>query len=62
MVCPQGQVNLAFGSRPFLPLALEQFDGEKAPERKPLRQLLRLDPELADPGITMIAAGSRRIR
>ncbi len=60
-VCPQGQVSLTFGSRPFLPLALEQFDGEKTPERSSLRQLLRLDPELADPAITEIAAGSRRI-
>ncbi len=58
LVCPKGQVSLHYRSRPLLPLALDGFE-KKKPERIPLRQLLRLDPDLACPQITEIAAGSR---
>lgn len=47
-VSPDGQVNLSFSSRPLLPLAWEHFTLRKQSERRPLRDLLRLDPELAD--------------
>jgi dienelactone hydrolase/pimeloyl-ACP methyl ester carboxylesterase len=57
LVCAQGQVNLTFHSRPLLPLAFEQFESKKKPERTSLRQLLRLDPDRADPAITEVAAG-----
>ena len=39
-------------------MALEEFESKKKPEKIPLRELLRLDPDLADPQITEIAAGS----
>ncbi|HEX3448668.1 MAG TPA: acetylxylan esterase [Isosphaeraceae bacterium] len=60
LVCKDGQVSLSFRSRPLLPLALEQFDGTKRPERIPLRQLLNLDTERADPHITRVSPGSSR--
>jgi dienelactone hydrolase len=43
-VCPDGQVNLMFRSRPLLPLALEEFRGREKRARRPLRDLLRLAP------------------
>ena len=58
LVCPEGQVNLTYRSRPLLPLALEEFESKRKTEKVPLRELLRLDPDLADPQITEIAAGS----
>jgi dienelactone hydrolase len=54
-----GQVNLTFRSRPLLSLALEEFDGKPRPPREPLRDLLRLDPDLADPRMSEIHAGAR---
>jgi dienelactone hydrolase len=59
-VCTDGQVNRTFHSRPLLPLALEEFDRSRKP---PLafvpetfrRDVLRLDPELAEAGIAEIA-------
>jgi len=60
LVCEDGQVGLTFRSRPLLPLALEQFDRTNKPEQLPLRELLCLDPELADCRITEIAAGTNR--
>jgi cephalosporin-C deacetylase-like acetyl esterase len=59
LVCAEGQVNLTFQSRPLLPLALEEFDKRAKPARRSLRELLRLDPELADFRTTKIAAGGR---
>src|SRR5205823_14675152 len=59
LVCADGQVNLALGSRHLLPLALEEFDKKTKPARRGLRELLRLDPESADFRVTEIAAGSK---
>jgi Acetyl xylan esterase (AXE1) len=59
LVCAEGQVNLTFHSRPLLPLALEQFQSEKAPERASLSTLLRLDLDRAHPAINVIAASGR---
>jgi dienelactone hydrolase len=56
-VCPDGQVNLTFRSRPLLPLAWEEFGARKRPARVALRDLLRPDPELADYRVTEVAAG-----
>jgi dienelactone hydrolase len=58
IVCSDGQVNLTYRSRPLLPMALEEFESKKQPNKVPLRELLRLDPDLAAPQITEIAAGS----
>ena len=62
LVCADGQVNLSFRSRPLLPLALEEFD-EREEDARGLRcgELLRLDPDQANPRITEIAGGSSRI-
>lgn len=49
LVAASGQVNVTFRSRPLLPLALEEFDRRTKPPRQPLRDILGLDPELADP-------------
>ena len=38
---PSGQVNQTFRSRPFLPLALEEFDRRGKPPRVPLQGLAR---------------------
>ena len=59
LVCPNGQVSLDYRSRPLLSLALEEFESKKKPERIALRELLRLDLDLAGPQITEIAAGSK---
>jgi dienelactone hydrolase/pimeloyl-ACP methyl ester carboxylesterase len=59
LVCTSGQVNRTFQSRPLLPLALEEFDQKRKSARVPLQDLLRLDPELADPRISKISGGSR---
>jgi cephalosporin-C deacetylase-like acetyl esterase len=48
-VCADGQVNLAFRSRPLLPLALEEFRRRHPkPAGVPLKDLVGLDPEGAD--------------
>jgi len=60
LVCEEGQVGVTFRSRPLLPLALERFDRTKKPEKLPLRDVLRLDPELADFCLTDVAAGTNR--
>jgi dienelactone hydrolase len=59
LVCPQGQVNVSFQSRPLLPLALEEFRKSPKPPRTPLRKLLRLDPEAASFHWTEVAAGDK---
>ncbi len=59
LVCPEGQVNLSFKSRPLLPLALEELGKQGQPGRMSLRELLHLDPEQADFQITEIAAGNK---
>jgi dienelactone hydrolase len=56
-VTADGQVNVSLKSRHLLPLALEEFGKRPKPPRKPLRELLRVDPELADFRVTEVAAG-----
>ncbi|HJZ53853.1 MAG TPA: acetylxylan esterase [Gemmataceae bacterium] len=60
-VCADGQVNLSFKSRPLLPLAREEFAGRAKRGAVPLRELLRLDPELADFRLTEITAGGKTL-
>ena len=55
LVCEKGQVNLSFRSRPLLPLALEEFNKTKKPARTALRDLLRLDADLAEFHLTEVA-------
>ena len=57
LVCPDGQANLSLRSRPFLPMAWEHFDRKPRPARSSLEELLRLDPEHADPRIDELATG-----
>jgi dienelactone hydrolase len=57
LVCKEGQVNRTFGSRPLLPLALEEFHRKPKIAAVALKELLGLDLEQAAPGITEIAAG-----
>jgi dienelactone hydrolase len=59
LVCAEGQVNRTFRSRPLLPLALEEYDSKKKPQKIPLRQLLCLDPDLAGPHVTEVVVGSK---
>jgi cephalosporin-C deacetylase-like acetyl esterase len=59
LVCEAGQVNRTFKSRPLLPLTLEEFNKQKKPPRSPLRELLRLDPDAADPAVTEVKALSK---
>jgi cephalosporin-C deacetylase-like acetyl esterase len=54
LVCTDGQVNLSMRSRPFLPMAWEDFERKPRPARTPLAEILRLDPEHADPRIDEI--------
>jgi cephalosporin-C deacetylase-like acetyl esterase len=54
LVCADGQVNSTFQSRPLLPLAWAEFKNKAKPARKPLRELVRLDPELADFALTEV--------
>jgi hypothetical protein len=56
-VTADGQVNVSLRSRHLLPLALEEFGKRAKPARRPLRELLRPDPELADFRVTEVAAG-----
>jgi cephalosporin-C deacetylase-like acetyl esterase len=58
-VCESGQVNRTFESRPLLPLALEEFNKQRKATRSPLRELLRLDPDAAEPAITEVKALSK---
>lgn len=53
LVCPDGQVNVTYRSRPLLPLAMEEFQ-ERKEKRTALRLkgLLGLDPDHADCALT----------
>ena len=57
-VCAEGQVNRTFHSQPLLPLALDEFDRQPKQARKPLTELLGLDPELADPRVDELGRGA----
>jgi dienelactone hydrolase len=56
LVCTDGQANVSIRSRPFLPLAWEAFERAPGRARVPLADLLRLDPEQADPRLEEIAS------
>jgi cephalosporin-C deacetylase-like acetyl esterase len=56
-VCPDGQANVSFRSRPLLSLAREEFEKRPQAPRVALRDLLRLDPEEADFATAEIAPG-----
>jgi cephalosporin-C deacetylase-like acetyl esterase len=51
LVCSDGQASVSLRSRPFLPLAWEEFARAPRRPRVPLVDLLRLDPDHADPRI-----------
>ncbi|MGP0063089.1 MAG: alpha/beta hydrolase family protein [Isosphaeraceae bacterium] len=59
LVCPDGQVNASFRSRPLLPMAWEQFERKPKPARSPLKDLLGLDPDQANPLVSEIAGATR---
>ncbi len=59
LVCSDGQVNLSLRSRPMLPMIWEEFERKPKPTRIPLRDLLKLDTDLADPTITEINGSPR---
>ncbi len=54
LVCPEGQANASMRSRPFLPMAWEEFERRPGPARARLEQILALDLDQADPRITEI--------
>jgi cephalosporin-C deacetylase-like acetyl esterase len=54
LVCDDRQVNLSMKSRPFLPMAWEEFDKKPRAVRASLSDLLQLDPQHANPFITQI--------
>jgi len=58
LACPDGQVSTSFQSVPLLPLAWEHF-GRPSSERKPLRELLRLDLSEAKPHVTPISGNGK---
>jgi cephalosporin-C deacetylase-like acetyl esterase len=59
-VCARGQASVAFRSRPLLSLALEEFDRRDKPAKLRLRELLGLDPELADYRMDEVVAARGR--
>jgi cephalosporin-C deacetylase-like acetyl esterase len=59
LVCPDGQVNLALGSRPFLPMAFEAFRAKGKRRSVPLKELLRTDSDGVDFRLTVEADGTR---
>jgi cephalosporin-C deacetylase-like acetyl esterase len=59
LVCTDGRVNGSLKSRPLLPLALEEFQKAKKPPRRPLRDLLGLDPDAAAPTVAEVKALAR---
>ena len=60
LVCEDGQANLALGSRPLLPLALEEFGKRPKTAKKSLREILRVDLETADPLVSIIDKGDAK--
>jgi cephalosporin-C deacetylase-like acetyl esterase len=56
-VCPEGQVNISFRSRPLLSLAREEFEKQSQTPKVALRDLLRLDPDEAEFAAAEIAPG-----
>ena len=48
LACPDGQVNVSFGSRPLLPMAMEEFRAREMRPRVALKELLRTSPDGID--------------
>ncbi len=59
LVCADGQVNVTYKSRPLLPLALEAFRQRKEKPRVALKDLLGMDPDLADFHLTKTDAAGK---
>jgi cephalosporin-C deacetylase-like acetyl esterase len=60
LVCADGQVNITYKSRPLLPLTLEVFRQRKQKTpRVALKDLLGMDPELADFQLTKTEAAGK---
>jgi dienelactone hydrolase len=59
LACREGQVNIAFGSRPLLPMALEEFRGRAKRPRIALKELLRTSPDGTDFRLIDVAPGTR---
>ena len=59
LVCPDGQVNVSLRSRPLLPMAWEEFERKPKAARIPLRDLLGLDPDQANPLVEEVAGATR---
>jgi cephalosporin-C deacetylase-like acetyl esterase len=60
LACADGQVNVTFRSKPLLPLALETFRNRKEkPLRVALKDLLRMDSELAEFHLTKTDAAGQ---
>jgi dienelactone hydrolase len=57
LVTESGQVNVSLRSRPLLPLALEQFRERPIQAKRPLRDIMLLDPESAEYRLTEISPG-----
>jgi cephalosporin-C deacetylase-like acetyl esterase len=61
-VCPDGQVSVSFGSRPLLPIALDEFRKRKGRPRLPLKDLLRRpDTDRAGFRLERVAEGDRDV-
>jgi dienelactone hydrolase/pimeloyl-ACP methyl ester carboxylesterase len=59
LVCADGLVNGSLRSQPLLPLALKEFRKAKKPPRRPMRDLLGLDPDAAAPVVVEVKPLSR---
>ena len=59
LVCDDRQVNLSMKSRPFLPMAWEDFAKQPRAARSPLSDLLQVDLKHADPFIVEITPARR---
>lgn len=53
-VCERGQVGLSLRSRPLLPLAFEEFQRRPRSPRRPLGELLGVDPGQARPKFSIV--------
>jgi dienelactone hydrolase len=57
-VCAEGQVSVSFRSRFLLDLAQDEFRKAPRPARRPLREVLRLEPDEIRNAAAAIAAGT----
>ncbi|MFO0953765.1 MAG: acetylxylan esterase [Isosphaeraceae bacterium] len=59
-VCADGQAAVTLRSRPLLPMALEHFRTRPKSDRKPLREVLRIDLDAASPVLTHVGGDPAR--